>query len=115
MAGKPDIVLPKYGVAIFVHGCFWHRHGCRATTTPATRRSFWTVKFQQTVDRDRRNLEELLNAGWRVLIIWECSLRGKSADVERVGMQAAGFLESDSRFAECLAADPNSEAGLASR
>lgn len=103
LAGKPDIVLPRYGAAIFVHGCFWHRHGCRATTTPASRRCFWTAKFQENVSRDKRNIEELLNDGWRVMVIWECGLRGATGDLERVGQQASHFLRSRISFAESVA------------
>lgn len=76
--GRPDVVLPKYRVAVFVHGCFWHRHpGCKFTTSPSTREDFWQQKFAGNVERDQRNQEALLRAGWRVLIIWECGLKGK--------------------------------------
>lgn len=60
----------------FVHGCFWHRHeGCRYTTNPATREEFWQGKFAVNVERDRRDRHALLEAGWRVAVIWECALR----------------------------------------
>jgi DNA mismatch endonuclease (patch repair protein) len=76
LPGTPDIVLPKWRAAIQAHGCFWHRHeGCRFTTTPATRPEFWQVKFARNVERDYRNKECLLKAGWRAAIIWECALR----------------------------------------
>lgn len=79
LPGRPDVVLPKYRVAVFVHGCFWHRHpGCKFTTEPATREDFWRQKFAANVSRDLRNQEALLQAGWRVLVIWECGLRSKS-------------------------------------
>ena len=100
LAGKPDIVLPRYAVAVFVHGCFWHRHGCRATTTPASRQEFWTAKFQENVKRDKRNVKDLMSNGWRVMIIWECGLRGNNADLDLVGHQTLDFLRSDTRFAE---------------
>lgn len=75
-AGKPDILLPKFSAAIFVHGCFWHRHqGCRYATTPATRTDFWQAKFEANVARDIAVRETLLTEGWRVVIIWECALR----------------------------------------
>lgn len=76
LPGKPDIVLPKYRVCIFIHGCFWHRHeGCRYTATPATRAEFWNAKFLENIARDRRNRETLLQAGWFVIELWECGLR----------------------------------------
>ncbi len=100
LAGKPDIVLPRYEAAIFVHGCFWHRHGCKATTTPASQREFWLAKFKENVKRDKRNLENLLNDGWRVMVIWECALQGRTADVELAGKQISDFLRSGSRFAQ---------------
>ena len=102
LAGRPDLVLPRYKAAIFVHGCFWHRHGCRATTTPASRQLFWTTKFQENVNRDKRNIEDLLNNGWRVMVIWECCLRGRAANLEQVGKQASEFLNSGVRFAESM-------------
>ena len=94
LPGKPDIILQRYNAVIFVHGCFWHRHGCPATTTPATRREFWLGKFDDNVARDRRNVQMLVRMGWRVLVIWECSVRGKSADVENAIDRATEFLNS---------------------
>jgi DNA mismatch endonuclease (patch repair protein) len=75
LPGRPDIVLPKHRVVVFVHGCFWHRHDCRLSSTPATRRAFWTAKFAANVARDRRSARALRRLGWRVLTVWECSLR----------------------------------------
>ena len=104
LAGRPDITLARYKAAIFVHGCFWHRHGCRLTATPKTRASFWHAKFEQNVERDKRNIEELLKDGWRVMIIWECSIRNKASSLESVGEQILNFLTSDTRFAEVSSA-----------
>jgi|SRR5690606_15201883 len=82
LAGSPDIVLPRYRVCIFVHGCFWHRHeGCRYTTIPATRPEFWQLKFRQNVERDARNRERLLRDGWRVVELWECGLSSDNPDL----------------------------------
>ncbi len=73
LPGCPDIVLPGRRLAIFVHGCFWHRHAdCRKTTTPKTRREFWTAKFEANATRDKRVERELVAAGWKVLVVWEC-------------------------------------------
>lgn len=100
LPGKPDIVMPKHRLCIFVHGCFWHRHeGCRLTTSPATRPEFWQQKFADNVNRDKRNLADLADIGWRVIVIWECGLKHRDAsdrlhwlpDAVRTGSQ--GFLE----------------------
>lgn len=74
--GKPDIVLPKYHVAVFIHGCFWHRHeGCRNATTPKTRTDFWVEKFEKNVNNDQIKQEKLRELGWKVIIVWECELK----------------------------------------
>lgn len=76
LPGRPDIVLPRHRLVIFVHGCFWHRHpGCKMTTTPKTRRAFWEEKFATNVLRDQRNIDDLEKLGWRVATIWECETR----------------------------------------
>lgn len=75
LPGSPDLVFPKYNTVIFVHGCFWHRHGCKNTTTPSTRKEFWETKFKTNIVRDKKNIKDLQNAGWRVMIVWECELK----------------------------------------
>lgn len=76
LPGRPDIVLPRYRVAIFVHGCFWHRHsGCGKASLPKTRTNFWNRKFEANVARDERNRLDLAATGWRVFTIWECETR----------------------------------------
>lgn len=76
LPGSPDLVLPKYNVAIFVHGCFWHRHGgCRYATIPSSNVERWRVKFDANTERDARNVSMLHAAGWRVIVVWECELR----------------------------------------
>ncbi|MFJ2545389.1 very short patch repair endonuclease [Pseudomonas sp. NPDC087612] len=80
LPGKPDLVLPRFRVCIFVQGCFWHRHpGCRYATTPKTREAFWRLKFDQNAARDLRNRNDLLQRGWRVIEIWECGTRAGEA------------------------------------
>lgn len=75
LPGSPDIVLPKYKTAIFIHGCYWHRHSeCKYAYTPKSRTEFWKEKFEATVERDQRKSDELLSAGWRVIVVWECEL-----------------------------------------
>lgn len=80
LPGRPDIVLPKFKAVVFVHGCFWHLHGCRLTKMPSTRPEFWREKLEGNRARDDRNERSLLDAGWRVAVVWECALRGKGDD-----------------------------------
>ncbi|MDY0925920.1 DNA mismatch endonuclease Vsr [Enterobacter sp. CFBP8995] len=89
LPGRPDFVLPAEKAIIFVHGCFWHRHHCYLFKMPATRTEFWSGKINSNVERDRRYVEQLREGGWKVLIVWECALRGKlqledSALIERL-------------------------------
>nr|WP_271086444.1 very short patch repair endonuclease [Brevundimonas sp. NIBR11] len=78
LPGKPDVVFPGRRAAVFVHGCFWHRHDrCRAASTPSTRTEFWLQKFRCNVDRDEANVQSLIALGWRVHIVWECQTKGK--------------------------------------
>ena len=75
LPGSPDIVLPKYKTALFIHGCYWHRHeGCSKATMPKSNREFWRKKFADNVTRNRRVQEELQQLQWRVLILWECEI-----------------------------------------
>lgn len=76
LPGKPDIVLPRHKVVVFVHGCFWHRHrGCSNASTPKSNEAFWAEKFARNTERDQANVQRLLEQGWRVAIIWECATR----------------------------------------
>lgn len=76
LPGKPDIVLPRFRTVVLVHGCFWHGHDCQLFKMPATRREFWVKKISGNRARDQRSVEALQRAGWRVLTVWECSLKG---------------------------------------
>lgn len=79
--GHPDLYLAKYKTAVFVHGCYWHRHpGCKYAYTPKTRVDFWTTKFRKNVERDKLVLEELKKLGIRVVIVWECTIRSMMKD-----------------------------------
>lgn len=81
LPGKPDIILPKYKTAIFVHGCFWHSHaGCKYATTPKTRIEWWQQKLNANVLKDAGNETALINLGWTVITIWECSLKSDVKD-----------------------------------
>lgn len=76
LPGTPDLVFPRYRTALFVHGCFWHRHkGCALSRFPKSNVAFWSEKFRSNVARDRRQEHLLAGAGWRVEIIWECQTR----------------------------------------
>jgi len=72
LPGKPDIVLSRHKMVVFVHGCFWHSHHCKRGKRPKSNVEFWSRKLDRNVARDRENVAELLARGWRVAIIWEC-------------------------------------------
>lgn len=76
LPGRPDMVFPRFRAAIFVHGCFWHGHDCPMFKLPGTRQEFWSAKIVGNRQRDQRKASELEAAGWRILTVWECSLRG---------------------------------------
>ncbi|MBL8199775.1 MAG: DNA mismatch endonuclease Vsr [Chromatiales bacterium] len=76
LPGRPDLVLPRYKALIFINGCFWHGHKCAIFKWPSTRTAFWRDKIRGNAERDSRNRRLCTSAGWRVLTIWECSLKG---------------------------------------
>jgi DNA mismatch endonuclease (patch repair protein) len=76
LPGCPDLVFPRFRAVVFVHACFWHGHDCPMFKLPATRTEFWAAKIEGNRARDVRALERLAAAGWRTLVIWECTLRG---------------------------------------
>ncbi|RLB29196.1 MAG: very short patch repair endonuclease [Deltaproteobacteria bacterium] len=101
LPGKPDMVFPKYRAVIFVNGCFFHYHDCRLFKMPQTRRSWWKKKLTGNRIRDQKNITALLNSGWRVLTIWECSWRGKGSiadSIRIISRKAANWLCSESRM-----------------
>lgn len=87
LPGSPDIVLPRYRTAVFVHGCFWHGHDCRRGRRPASNVAFWNTKLDGNVARDRANYAALKAAGWTVAIIWQCSA---ARDTERLLRRLSG-------------------------
>lgn len=94
LPGKPDLVFPKYSTVVFVHGCYWHRHqDCKYTTTPETRTDFWLEKFRDNVSRDQLQANMLRDLGWRVLVVWECELRGGTGRLERLFSDITGRTE----------------------
>ncbi len=91
LPGSPDRVLRKWNAAVFVHGCFWHRHdGCPRASNPSSRSEYWTAKFAGNVARDARNRALLLEMGWRIATVWECGLLGDC--LSRTVEDLAGFL-----------------------
>lgn len=100
LPGKPDIVLPRFHAVIFVHGCFWHGHGCPLFKLPGTRSDFWRDKIGRNQANDRKARDALHANGWRVGIVWECSVRDKNRDVEGVAQKLADWLRSDAPFLE---------------
>jgi DNA mismatch endonuclease (patch repair protein) len=89
LPGSPDIVLPKYKTVIFVHGCFWHGHkNCEAASTPKSNSDYWKNKIDRNIQRDIKNKRELRKLGWRVITVWECTLRNKKTSVDRLNKLA---------------------------
>jgi DNA mismatch endonuclease (patch repair protein) len=78
LPGKPDLVFPKYRSVVFVHGCFWHGHGCANFRWPRGNAEYWRAKISSNISRDQLNEQALQALGWRVLVVWECLLRGKT-------------------------------------
>jgi DNA mismatch endonuclease (patch repair protein) len=90
LQGKPDIVLPKYKTIIFIHGCFWHGHeNCEASKLPASNVDYWTKKITSNISRDSQSIQSLNEAGWNVIIVWECDLKVKNRE------KRLGFLVSE--------------------
>ena len=113
LPGKPDLVFPGHRAVILVHGCFWHWHGCPMFKWPATRREFWREKIASNRQRDQVTLGGLRAAGWRVVVVWECALRGPGRQtVEDVVDRCEGFVRSsDEGFAELTGNWTASEGG----
>ncbi len=89
LPGKPDICLSKFKTAIFVHGCFWHRHkGCKRATMPVSNIPYWSEKFERNVAREIKNARLLRKEGWKVATVWECELKNP----EKLSRRLAAFL-----------------------
>lgn len=102
LPGKPDMVFTRFRAVIFVHGCFWHGHAaCRLFRLPKSNTAFWQGKIAGNMIRDRVVLEDLYAAGWRVMIVWECALKGKSAiSLENLLVIVSNWLDSETKFHE---------------
>lgn len=92
LPGKPDVVLPRFRTALFVHGCFWHGHDCPKGSRPSTNVEFWNAKLDRNRQRDQSVGEALEREGWAVLTVWECELRSPEKLLSRV----RDFLEGSS-------------------
>jgi len=88
--GNPDLILPRYNAAVFIHGCFWHQHsGCRlAATVKDDPDGFWKTKLANNVERDKRSLELVQDAGWRTAVVWECALKRPTAEQSIAAVEA---------------------------
>jgi DNA mismatch endonuclease (patch repair protein) len=108
LPGKPDLVFPKYRAVIFVHGCFWHMHDCHLFKWPSSRPEFWRAKLEGNRQRDLLQLAALEEQGWRVLVIWECALKGKNRlPVTEVMDKAENFLKSDVLYDQIRGENPD--------
>jgi DNA mismatch endonuclease (patch repair protein) len=93
LPGRPDIVLRSRKTLVFVNGCFWHGHDCHGTRLPKSNRRFWNTKIKANMDRDARNLAECRRLGWRVLVVWECALRGRGRlNTNRLSTEITAWL-----------------------
>jgi DNA mismatch endonuclease (patch repair protein) len=91
LPGKPDLVFGPRRKVIFVHGCFWHSHGCKAAHIPKTNQAYWGPKLERNNIRDARHIEELEARGWQTLVVWECETR----DEESLKKRLTAFLDTD--------------------
>jgi DNA mismatch endonuclease (patch repair protein) len=89
LPGSPDIVFARHRAVVFVHGCFWHVHGCHLSKMPASRQEFWRAKLEMNRARDRKAVTILRSDGWRVLTIWECAVRGSGRRDQAEVLRAA--------------------------
>lgn len=100
LPGKPDMVLKKYQAIIFIHGCFWHRHTCHLFKWPKTRPDFWKEKINKNFSNDQKVISELSATGWRICIVWECSVKGANKDIAAISEKINKWLKSDNQFME---------------
>jgi DNA mismatch endonuclease (patch repair protein) len=84
LPGSPDVVFRRRKKAIFVHGCFWHSHGCRHSLRPRSREDYWQAKFERNKRRDEQNLSNLVDLGWDAMTIWECETKDRSGLLARM-------------------------------
>lgn len=100
LPGSPDIVFPESRVAVFVHGCFWHRHkGCRLASTPRSNIDYWRAKFAANQERDRRTLSELKRLGWKAIVVWQCQIE---SDADKAAQRVKAFLLRAQKAGPCF-------------
>lgn len=100
LPGCPDIVLPKYHIAMFVNGCFWHMHGCSNSRIPKTRSEWWKRKLESNVRRDEKNYSALKSMGWKVMVVWECEIRRVS--IEKLELAGIRIVQRVVDVIECV-------------
>lgn len=89
LPGRPDIVLPKHRRIIFVHGCFWHAHGCPKGQPPKSRHDYWMPKLEANVNRDQTKIKQLQQLGWNVLVVWQC----ETTNVDTLRLRLQSFVD----------------------
>lgn len=101
LPGNPDVVLPKYKAVILIQGCFWHQHDCHLFKWPKSREEFWQEKIASNKARDEKVIRDLIASGWRILILWECALKGKTRrPLEELSDMVVDWICSDSPYLE---------------
>jgi len=101
LPGKPDLVFPKYKAIILINGCFWHQHDCHLFKWPSTRKDFWRKKIVSNKERDQRNIKKYQQSDWKVLVIWECAVKGRTRlPMNEVIQATANWLQFDETDAE---------------
>lgn len=106
LPGRPDMVFPRLNAVVFVHGCFWHGHDCHLFKWPKSRRAFWRTKINGNIIRDRKSVDALKSAGWRVGIVWECALKGRTRlPPTHVIARCSSWLKSGKRYLELAGSD----------
>jgi DNA mismatch endonuclease (patch repair protein) len=112
--GRPDLKLTKHSAVIFVHGCFWHAHGCGLFRPPSSNVAYWTAKIERNRERDLEDLGSLSAAGWRVCVVWECAIKAAAAGKDRGRLLdgISAWLESPGRFIEFSGTDASSGAAI---
>lgn len=100
LPGKPDIVLKRHHAIILVHGCFWHGHNCPLFKWPATRAEFWRTKIRQNRRNDDKTMKALRDAGWRICVVWECSVKGAKRNIPAITGRIDRWLKGKRKFME---------------